>query len=118
MNKYLRYFLPILLLSIALFFSYQFYFGGKSYYTKITTTGERFLGTAPTGEKYTEYDYTQLAYNAKGEKTIQKLNEFRANPLRKGAYLKLKVNTRKGVLSWQEVPEKQVPTQALQQLNE
>ena len=34
------------------------------------------------------------------------LNESRDQPLRMKAYLKLKVNPRKGVISWNEVTEK------------
>ena len=37
------------------------------------------------------------------------LNESRDQPLRMKAYLKLKVNPRKGVISWNEVTEKKSP---------
>ena len=43
------------------------------------------------------------------------LNESRDQPLRMKAYLKLKVNPRKGVISWNEVTEK-VPEKALEKL--
>ena len=42
------------------------------------------------------------------------LNESRDQPLRMKAYLKLKVNPRKGVISWNEVTEKEVPEKALE----
>jgi len=45
------------------------------------------------------------------------MREIRDQPLRINAYLKLKVNPRKGVLSWEEVSESTVPEQALKQLN-
>ena len=46
------------------------------------------------------------------------LNESRDQPLRMKAYLKLKVNPRKGVISWNEVTEKEVPEKALENYKE
>ena len=63
------------------------------------------------------YKYEQAAYNESGEEKIVKMNEHRSKPLREGAYLKLLVNPRKGVLSWEEVSQEDVPKPALDQLN-
>ncbi len=46
------------------------------------------------------------------KKTVE-LNEARDQPLRMKAYLKLKVNPRKGVIRWNEVTEKEVPEKKL-----
>lgn len=116
MKKILSFVIPFALLTAGVWFGYNYYFGGKDYYTQITTPGEVKTGNFNTGEKYTEYNYTQTAFDSKGEKTVQKLREVRDQPLRINAYLKLKVNTRKGVLSWEEVPENKVPKKALDQL--
>ncbi|WP_122646752.1 YxeA family protein [Enterococcus mediterraneensis] len=113
--------IPIVLLLIIFiggcFYSYQYFYGGASYYTKITTNGEKTSETADNGETYTVYNYEdQPAYNEEGEKTTVELHESRDQPLRLNAYLKLKVNPRKGVLSWEEVSQKEVPKKALDKL--
>ncbi|MEI5995446.1 YxeA family protein [Candidatus Enterococcus mansonii] len=116
MKKLLFFFLPFVLLVGISWFGYDYYFGGRAYYTQIETPGEVKSGKFSNGEKYTEYNYTQKAFNGSGEKTVQKLREIRDQPLRINAYLKLKVNPRKGVISWEEVSEKDVPKKALEQL--
>lgn len=68
-----------------------------------------------SGEAMTIYYYQQPAFNKTVKKTVE-LNESRDQPLRMKAYLKLKVNPRKGVISWNEVTEKEVPEKALEKL--
>lgn len=116
MKKLLSIIILFALLTAGAWFGYNYYYGGKEYYTQITTSGEVETGKFDTGEKYTEYNYTQSAFDENGEKTVQKLREVRDQPLRINAYLKLKVNDRKGVLSWEEVSEQKVPDKALEQL--
>ena len=41
---------------------------------------------------------------------------MRERPLKLNAYLKLKVNPRKGVMSWEEVKETDVPKEALEKM--
>jgi uncharacterized protein (TIGR01655 family) len=118
LKKIVAFLLPFILLSAGAWFGYNYYFGGKDYYTRITTKGEVKTGNFSNGEKYTEYDYKQTAYDKKGEKTVQEMREIRDKPLRINAYLKLKVNARKGVLSWEEVAEKDVPKKALEKLED
>ena len=117
MKKLLLFILPFIVLTAGVWFGYNYYFGGKDYYTRVGTPTEIKSGKLDTGEKYTEYDYTQTAFDKKGEKSVQTMREIRDQPLRINAYLKLKVNPRKGVLSWEEVSESTVPEQALKQLN-
>ncbi|PZL75350.1 hypothetical protein CI088_05125 [Enterococcus plantarum] len=117
MKKFLFYILPFILLTTGVWFGYNYYFGGKDYYTRVGEPVEVSTGKFSNGEKYTEYDYEHTAFDEKGEKTVQKTYEVRAKPLRINAYLKLKINPRKGVLSWEEVPEKDVPKKALEKLN-
>lgn len=113
----LFFILPVLFLTAGSWFGYNYYFGGKEYYTRVGTPDEVKSGKFDNGEKYTEYDYTQTAFNKQGEKNVQSLKEIRDKPLRINAYLKLKVNPRKGVISWEEVPENVVPKKALEQLD-
>ena len=58
----------------------------------------------------------RLCITINGEEKTVELNEYRDQPLRMKAYLKLKVNPRKGVISWNEVTEKEVPEKALEKL--
>lgn len=118
MKKILIFILPFILLSAGAGFGYNYYYGGKDYYTRVGTPDEVKTGKYDNGEKYTEYDYTQTAFNKKGEKEVQILREIREKPLQINAYLKLKVNPRKGVLSWEEVPENTIPKKALEHLTD
>lgn len=92
---------------------YQKEYGGESYYTQITTDGEKSTEVLDSGEKVTAYSYTQVGYTQDGTETVQKMKEYRDLPLRRGAYLKLKVNSEKGVISWSEVAKNDVPPKAL-----
>lgn len=117
MKKLIGLLVVFLLLSGGAWFAYDYYYGGKDYYTEITTTGEVSQDTDSKGESYTIYHYTQKAFDKDGNETTQKMNESREKPLRIGAYLKLTVNERKGVISWEEVKESDVPDKALEKIN-
>ena len=118
MKKPIGFLLVLLVLSGASWYGYSYYFGGRDYYTKITETGETSNSIGSNGESLTSYQYTQKAYDKEGSETTQEMNEYRKDPLRIGAYLKLKVNDRKGVLSWEEVTEQEVPAKALQKIED
>ena len=106
------------LLTAAIFiggclFTYHYYYGGTDYYTQITTTGDHDTTISSDGVVEDIYRYQQTAYNAQGDSKEVKLQEYRSNPLKEGAFLKLVVNPHKGVLRWEEVDKAQVPQQAL-----
>jgi uncharacterized protein (TIGR01655 family) len=98
------------------FFAYHYYYGGTTYYTEITDEGTHSTMIAKNGVVKDVYDYEQVAYNETGEQTVVKISEYRTKPLRKGAYLKLLVNPRKGVLSWEEITKDDIPNATLKQL--
>ena len=98
------------------FCSLSLFYGGEAYYTKITTNGEMSATQADNGEKFTTYTYKQAAYNKDGEKQVT-LREEREHPLKMNAYLKLKVNPRKGVLSWEEIKASEVPKNAAEKID-
>lgn len=116
MKKVLKIIVPLLLVFTITWFVYNYYFGGKAYYTKIETVGEESTDIASNGEQYKQYIYTQVAFDADGNKTTQKLYEVRDTPLKMNAYLKIKVNAKKGVLSWNEVTKEEVPEKAINQI--
>lgn len=100
------------------FIAYDYFYGGATYYTKITTNGEKEVDSADNDMDVSIYVYDQNAYNAQGEEKAVTLREARERPLKMDAYLKLKVNSRKGVISWEEVTASQVPDKALDQLDQ
>ncbi len=51
------------------------------------------------------------------KKTGDASNEEREHPLKMNAYLKLKVNPRKGVLSWEEIKASEVPKNAAEKID-
>ena len=116
MKKLIGLLVGFLLLSGGAWYAYNYYYGGKDYYTEITTTGEVSQEKDAKGESYTIYHYTQTAFDKDGKETTQKMNESREKPLRIGAFLKLKVNERKGVISWDEVQQSDVPEKALEKI--
>lgn len=117
MKKILYLLIPFLLLSGGVLFGYTYFYGGKDYYTKIVTHGEVSTKVLDTGEKITQYSYEQIAYNADGKPTNQKMTESRDHPLKMNAFIRLKVNNRKGIINWGEVSENEIPKKALAQLN-
>ncbi|MGC6767579.1 YxeA family protein [Enterococcus sp. LJL128] len=116
MKKIIAALIVFLLIGGGSWYAYNYYFGGTSYYTEIQETGKATEDIDTRGQKYTTYHYEQKAYDEDGNQTLQKMNEVREDPLRIGAYLKLTVNERKGVLSWEEVSEKEVPEKALDKI--
>lgn len=99
-------------------FAYNYFYGGETYYTKITTDGEKEVESTDKGMNLSIYVYNQPAYNQKGEKQEVTLREARDRPLKKNAYLKLTVNPRKGVLSWEEVNASEVPEKAMEKFDQ
>lgn len=117
MKTLLKILIPIVILAGGSWGVYNYYYGGEAYYTQITTSGEKKDEKTNSGEAMTIYYYQQPAFNKNGEEKTVELNESRDQPLRMKAYLKLKVNPRrKGVISWNEVTEKEVPEKALEKL--
>lgn len=95
------------------FATYRYYYMGETYYTKITTNGEKHTENY---RKNTYYTYKQPAFDEKGQEKEISFKEFRERPLKMNAYLKLVVNARKGVLSWEEVTIEEIPKVVAQQL--
>ncbi|NRE83107.1 YxeA family protein [Enterococcus faecium] len=100
------------------FAAYHYFYGGEAYYTKITTNGEMSAFRTDNGEKFTTYTYKQAAYNKDGEKKQVTLHEVREHPLKMNTYLQLKVNPRKGVLSWEEIKASEVPKNAAEKIDQ
>ena len=88
--------------------------GKPQYYVQITVDGKEQGTIRISGEKITIYEYKLVGYNRKGkEKTL----EFTAQKnLRKDAFLRVFYSEEKGVTSYQEVTEDDIPTKAKEKL--
>lgn len=94
---------------------YKVTYGGGTYYVQITKDGKEKSGRTDSGDKYTEYIYDINSYQKDGKE--KKVNFMASHNLRKEAYLKLTVNSVKGITSWEEVKKADVPKEALKKLN-
>ena len=88
-------------------------YGGTTYYTKITNTGQRVTNRDNEGNKHTIYAYDLPGFDERGGLQQLKFNANRDRPLRKNAFLKVTYNDKKGVTSWESISRSQVPKAAL-----
>ena len=72
-------------------------YGGTTYYTKITNTGQRVTNRDDEGNKHTIYAYDLPGFDERGGLQQLKFNANRDRPLRKNAFLKVTYNDKKGV---------------------
>ncbi|MEY8458672.1 YxeA family protein [Lactococcus ileimucosae] len=94
---------------------YKTSYGGAERYVKITEDGREKTIKADSGERFINYEYKLTSYDKKGN---EKEVSFTAqHNLRKNAYLKLTDNKVKGITSWEEVQEKDLPSKAKEKLN-
>lgn len=99
-------------------YSYWKFYTGSSYYTIVNSVGQEKEDMDDNGNKQgINYVYDLKSYNKEGEEKNVHFQTISGRPLRQGAYLKLKVNDSKGVLSFEEVQKNEVPEKALSQLN-
>ncbi|SJZ59478.1 conserved hypothetical protein TIGR01655 [Pilibacter termitis] len=111
--------LIVVALVVAGYTWYQSEYGGENYYTQIVSTGKKEVQKTDSGEKFTRYFYNQAVFNKDGKEIQAEFSSVaNAEPLRKNAYLEILYNKKKGVISWQEVEEKDVPKPAMEKLKE
>lgn len=96
---------------------YKVNYGGTAYYVQINKNGkEEEKITSESSAKYKQYAYDIDSYQKDGK--VKRVDFNTDHNLRKEAYLKLKVNPTKGVISWEEVKKSEVPKAALEKLKE
>lgn len=89
--------------------------GAEAYYVQITDDGKVEKTTIDTGEVFETYWYNDYKiYNDKGEGQV--VNFSAQKNLRQGAYLKVYYKDNKGITSYEEVQEADVPAKAKEQL--
>lgn len=97
---------------------YASFIKGEAFYTEVTTDGREYImSVMDRNEQYKEYEYQLAGYNKEGVGKTITFNSSLGRPLRKGAYLKLKVHEKKGVLGWEEVSANDIPEKAKVQLS-
>lgn len=89
--------------------------GAESYYVKITEDGKEIEDRVSPTEAYTRYEYELEGYNEEGK--AQTLEFTSHKNLRHGAYIEIFYKGKKGVTSYEERPEAEVPAKAKEQLN-
>ncbi|OQO70341.1 amino acid ABC transporter ATP-binding protein [Enterococcus villorum] len=90
--------------------------GGDSYYVQITNDGEKDVTKDNHNEVVVHYKYTLPGYDDTGSEKILEFVGQQPRPLRKGAYLKVTWNKRKGVTSYEEVKQREIPKLAKEKL--
>ncbi|MGX4686565.1 YxeA family protein [Vagococcus sp. JNUCC 83] len=98
---------------------YHKYQGGTYYYAKITqnpiSTND---ATDNSGIKQGSiYTYDLPSFDKEGKEKNIEFDVYKDKPLKENAYLKIKVNDIKGVLSWEEVQKSDLPTKAKNNLS-
>ena len=89
-------------------------FGADHYYVQVNDEWNEEETKLPDGEVIVRYEYNLRAYDAKGNEATEPFTS--SHPLREGAYLKLFIKDGKGVTSYREVAESDVPKKALEKM--
>ncbi|MFK4900123.1 YxeA family protein [Lactococcus petauri] len=92
---------------------YNSEYGGTEYYVKIHEDGEK-LTIKGSGNPWHGFEYKKMGYTELGSE--RKLDFLTFHNLKHEAYLKVIYNDKKGVTSWEEVQQKDVPEKALSKI--
>lgn len=90
-------------------------YGTTDYFTKIYTDGERMSVPIDSGGQTYHYTYNLKFINTDKQVKELEFNSVKDKPLKKDAYLKAKINPKKGVMGWEEVFE--VPDNIIEELD-
>lgn len=114
MKKIIGIFIVLIIGIISVWFYtlYQSDYVGVGYYVKITEKGQRVVE-----DGHVKYEYSLEGINEKGEVKVLDFYVLRDEPLKMDRYLLVMHNPNRGVLSWEEVFEKDIPQSVLEHLN-
>lgn len=104
-EKTLELFGIIAFIAICFVVIYVLFYQSTDYYVKVDNTKLKALS-----EEDMKFEYTLDGYNNKGRS--KSLTFKTSRKLKEGAYLKLEVMYVRGVINWEEVSFKQIPTKA------
>ena len=104
-EKTLELFGIIVFIAICFVAIYVLFYQSTDYYVKVDNTKLKALS-----EEDMKFEYTLDGYNNKGRS--KSLTFKTSRKPKEGAYLKLEVMYVRGVINWEEVTFKQIPTKA------
>lgn len=90
--------------------------GGDDYYVKITDKGNKNTDRTDDGEPIISYDYALTGVDKSGQKKKMHFTAYKNRPLIQRAYLKVTWNQKKGVTSYKQIKENDIPTKAKEKL--
>ena len=106
----------VLILAVIINFgTFNYLYGGSQYYLKISTPANEFPITIADGVPWTGYQYQGLAFDQNGRSHQINLRTDKLNPgpFKKGSFVKVTVNVRKGITNYTSVPKSQVPNKVV-----
>ncbi len=89
---------------------------GDDYYVKITDEGDKKGDTDDDGQTVLSYDYDLIGFDKAGQEKEMKFTAYKDRPLIQGAYLKVIWNQNRGVTSYEQVKENDIPAKAKEKL--
>lgn len=98
---------------------YHKYQGGTYYYTKVTKEPSKTEDALDDRgiKQGSIYTYNLSGFDDKGTKKELEFDAYKDKPLKENAYLKIKVNDIKGVLTWEEVQQNDIPNKAKEKIS-
>ncbi|AYW45525.1 YxeA family protein [Tetragenococcus koreensis] len=89
---------------------------GDDYYVEITNKGHKKKEESDNGAPIISYDYTLTGFDETGQEKEMNFTAFKERPLIAGAYLKVTWNQKRGVTSYKQVKESDIPDKAKEKL--
>lgn len=90
--------------------------GGNDYYVRITDKGNKVKDKDDDGRTMISYDYKLAGFDRTGQEKEMKFTSYKDRPLIQGAYLKVTWNQKRGVTSYEQVKENDIPAKAKEKL--
>jgi len=90
--------------------------GGDDYYVEVTNKGNKKEEKDGNGKVVLSYDYALEGFDKTGKEKEMKFTAYKNRPLIQGAYLKVTWNQKRGVTSYEQVKESDVPAKAKEKL--
>lgn len=119
MKKILLSLLSFLVIAFAgLKLAEQLMYSGETYYVQVTTEGQKVESKDDSGEPFVDYEYSLRGYDENGQQKLLRFSAAKDRPLRREAFLKVTWNKKKGVTSYEEVQQKELPKKAAEKLGQ
>lgn len=122
MKKIIKRVLPIIFIFMLLggsIYIYQYFYGGTYYYTKIDEQYESVSDSVDQNgaKRGVIYTYNLDSFDDQGEQLNIQFDTYLGRPLKSDAFLKVLVNKKSKIISWEEVQVNEIPEKAKIELN-